>query len=71
MPLWTRDEAVHATQGTSSQEWSASGISIDTRTLEPGDLFVALSDQRDGYDFVKCLCTGGSGGFGQPCARRA
>ena len=53
MPLWTRDEAVHATQGTSSQEWSASGISIDTRTLEPGDLFVALSDQRDGHDFVK------------------
>jgi len=28
------------------------GISIDTRTIEPGDLFVALRDQRDGHDFV-------------------
>ncbi len=29
-----------------------SGISIDTRTLKPGDLFVALKDVRDGHDFV-------------------
>lgn len=28
------------------------GISIDTRTIEAGDLFVALKDQRDGHDFV-------------------
>ena len=28
------------------------GVSIDTRTLQPGDLFVALTDQRDGHDFV-------------------
>ena len=28
------------------------GISIDTRTIERGDLFVALKDQRDGHDFV-------------------
>jgi UDP-N-acetylmuramoyl-tripeptide--D-alanyl-D-alanine ligase len=28
------------------------GISIDTRTLEPGELFVALQDLRDGHDFV-------------------
>ncbi|MYK30486.1 MAG: UDP-N-acetylmuramoyl-tripeptide--D-alanyl-D-alanine ligase, partial [Boseongicola sp. SB0670_bin_30] len=32
--------------------WEASGVSIDTRTLEPGDLFVALHDRRDGHDFV-------------------
>jgi UDP-N-acetylmuramoyl-tripeptide--D-alanyl-D-alanine ligase len=31
-----------------------SGLSIDTRTLKPGDLFVALQgDNRDGHDFVK------------------
>lgn len=29
-----------------------SGISIDTRTLRPGDLFVALQGQRDGHEFV-------------------
>lgn len=28
------------------------GVSIDTRTLQAGDLFVALKDQRDGHEFV-------------------
>ncbi|NNL74629.1 MAG: UDP-N-acetylmuramoyl-tripeptide--D-alanyl-D-alanine ligase, partial [Silicimonas sp.] len=28
------------------------GVSIDTRTLMAGDLFVALKDVRDGHDFV-------------------
>ncbi len=37
---------------SSGPAWEASGISIDTRTLEPGDLFVALRDTRDGHDFV-------------------
>ena len=32
---------------------SVSGLSIDTRTLERGDLFVALRDVRDGHDFVE------------------
>ena len=27
-------------------------MSIDTRTLQPGDLFVALKDVRDGHEFV-------------------
>ncbi|MFO1105578.1 MAG: UDP-N-acetylmuramoyl-tripeptide--D-alanyl-D-alanine ligase [Amaricoccus sp.] len=50
--LWTRDEAVAATGGTCPQDWQASGVSIDTRSLLPGDLFVALRDVRDGHDFV-------------------
>ena len=33
-------------------EWQASGVSIDTRTIQPGDLFVALKDIRDGHEFV-------------------
>jgi UDP-N-acetylmuramoyl-tripeptide--D-alanyl-D-alanine ligase len=32
--------------------WDISGISIDTRSLQPGDLFVALQGERDGHDFV-------------------
>lgn len=28
------------------------GLSIDTRTLRAGELFVALTDQRDGHEFV-------------------
>jgi UDP-N-acetylmuramoyl-tripeptide--D-alanyl-D-alanine ligase len=31
---------------------SASGISIDSRTLVPGDAFFAIADRRDGHDFV-------------------
>ena len=33
-------------------DWEAGGVSIDTRSLAPGDLFVALKDVRDGHDFV-------------------
>lgn len=50
--LWTSAEAEKATGGRSSAPWEASGVSIDTRTLQEGDLFVALKDQRDGHDFV-------------------
>ncbi|MCF6271912.1 MAG: UDP-N-acetylmuramoyl-tripeptide--D-alanyl-D-alanine ligase [Rhodobacteraceae bacterium] len=50
--LWTRDEAVAATGGTCAVDWAASGVSIDTRTLQRGDIFVALSASRDGHDFV-------------------
>jgi UDP-N-acetylmuramoyl-tripeptide--D-alanyl-D-alanine ligase len=27
-------------------------VSIDTRTLQPGDLFVAIEGERDGHEFV-------------------
>jgi len=52
MTLWTAADAATATQGRSTADWQASGVSIDTRTLQPGDLFVALKDVRDGHDFV-------------------
>lgn len=50
--LWTSDEAVAATGGRTTAAWAAGGVSIDTRSLQPGDLFVALKDVRDGHDFV-------------------
>lgn len=52
MTLWTSEAAEEATGGTATGVWQAHGVSIDTRTLVPGDLFVALKDQRDGHDFV-------------------
>jgi UDP-N-acetylmuramoyl-tripeptide--D-alanyl-D-alanine ligase len=50
--LWTAAEAAAATGGRTNCDWVARGVSIDTRTLQPGDLFVALKDVRDGHDFV-------------------
>ena len=61
--LWTAYEAAAATGGAlcvrgemgdnwTAEEWAAHGISIDTRTLKPGDMFVALRDARDGHDFL-------------------
>jgi UDP-N-acetylmuramoyl-tripeptide--D-alanyl-D-alanine ligase len=62
--LWTAYEAAAATGGALcarggesgrwiAEEWAASGVSIDTRSLVAGDIFVALKDARDGHDFVR------------------
>ena len=54
MTLWTHMEAEAATLGTASAAFDVNGISIDTRTLKEGDLFVALvGDNRDGHEFVR------------------
>jgi UDP-N-acetylmuramoyl-tripeptide--D-alanyl-D-alanine ligase len=52
--LWTSADAEAATLGTATRAFSAGGLSIDTRTLNAGDLFVALKgDNRDGHEFVR------------------
>lgn len=52
MSLWTGAEAAAATGGRAGA-FVANGVSIDTRTLAAGDLFVALKgDARDGHEFV-------------------
>jgi UDP-N-acetylmuramoyl-tripeptide--D-alanyl-D-alanine ligase len=54
MSLWTHREAEAATLGNASAPFAVNGLSIDTRTLRAGDLFVALQgDNRDGHDFVR------------------
>jgi UDP-N-acetylmuramoyl-tripeptide--D-alanyl-D-alanine ligase len=53
MSLWTSAEAESATLGNASARFIVNGLSIDTRTLREGDLFVALKgDNRDGHDYV-------------------
>lgn len=60
--LWLAEEAAVATGGRliGSDSWIAGGVSIDTRTLQPGDLFVALKDVRDGHDFVEAAFAKGA-----------
>ena len=51
-PIWTSADAAAATGGEVQSDWAATGVSIDTRTLAAGDLFVALKAARDGHEFV-------------------
>lgn len=51
--LWTRDSVTAATSGSGDVDWSATGVSIDSRTIEKGDLFIALKGPHvDGHDHV-------------------
>ena len=52
MSLWKSQDAAQATGGKNTLSWSATGVSIDTRTIQPGDLFVALKADRDGHEFL-------------------
>lgn len=62
MSLWTAKEAAEATKGeVRGGDWCVDGVSIDTRTLQPGDLFVALTAARDGHDFVSQALNAGAG----------
>ena len=61
MTLWTSDDAVAATGGRATRDFAVGGVSIDTRTIRPGDLFVALQAARDGHDFVAQALEKGAG----------
>ena len=61
-PLWTAHALRAATAGAMPVPFDAEGVSIDTRTLQPGDLFVALVGERDGHAHVaKALARGAAG----------
>ncbi len=53
-PLWTMPDLLAASGARADgvTVGGVDGVSIDTRTIAAGDLFVALEDQRDGHDFV-------------------
>ncbi|MEN6542267.1 UDP-N-acetylmuramoylalanyl-D-glutamyl-2,6-diaminopimelate--D-alanyl-D-alanine ligase [Parvibaculum sp.] len=53
-PLWTRAEVLAATDGKAEgADWIANGVSIDSRSLEKGDLFVAIKGENsDGHAYV-------------------
>ena len=56
--LWVAQDAAQATKGQlvggiSAWDWTATGVSIDSRTTRAGDVFVALrGPHQDGHDYV-------------------
>lgn len=61
--LWTAAEIASACNARSAATWTATGISIDSRTVATGDLFIALKGPNfDGHGFVaKALESGAVG----------
>lgn len=52
--LWSADEVREVLSAEISGIWNATGVSIDSRTIEKGDLFIAIvGDNFDGHKFVK------------------
>jgi UDP-N-acetylmuramoyl-tripeptide--D-alanyl-D-alanine ligase len=61
--LWTAADLRAATHGHAHGPIPATGVSIDTRTLQPGDLFVALfGENGDGHDHVAAALAKGAAG---------
>jgi UDP-N-acetylmuramoyl-tripeptide--D-alanyl-D-alanine ligase len=64
--VWTVQDLVDAVGGrllSGDPEAALAGISIDTRTLKPGDLYIAIRGERlDGHDFVEAAFAEGAAG---------
>ena len=61
--LWTAEAVAEATGGTVIAPFEATGVSIDSRSIEPGDLFVPIVDARDGHDFITAALDAGAAGI--------
>jgi UDP-N-acetylmuramoyl-tripeptide--D-alanyl-D-alanine ligase len=60
--LWTWDAlvAAAAAQPDGMPTAAITGFSIDTRSIQSGEIFVALTDTRDGHDFVTAAFKAGA-----------
>jgi UDP-N-acetylmuramoyl-tripeptide--D-alanyl-D-alanine ligase len=62
-PLWTGADIASATGGVLfGDAFDVAGLAIDSRTLTPGDLFIALSGARDGAAFATAAFAAGAAG---------
>lgn len=61
--VWTAEKVLCAVRGQSlhTQDWTASGVSIDSRTVQTGDLFVAIKGPSlDGHNYVRAAFDAGA-----------
>jgi UDP-N-acetylmuramoyl-tripeptide--D-alanyl-D-alanine ligase len=61
--LWNAAEIANATAGIVSGNWAVDSISIDSRSISPGALFIALKGPNfDGHDYVTAAFKAGAAG---------
>jgi len=61
--LWTSDEIAAATGGIASAPFEVTGVTFDSREVQPGDLFVAMPGTvHDGHKFVEGAFASGAAG---------
>ena len=61
--LWTSEEIAAATGGTASASFEVTGVTFDSREVQPGDLFVAMPGTvYDGHKFVDAAFAAGAAG---------
>ena len=59
--LWTAKDAETATGGKTTGDWTVTGISIDSRKVSKGDLFIALKGPNfDGHKFAQAALDAGA-----------
>ncbi len=61
--LWTAADVLNATGGTASGgvNWKVTGVSMDSRTVQDGDLFFAITGPNfDGHDYVSAALDAGA-----------
>lgn len=61
--LWDSDTLARAMRGRASADFTVSGVEIDSRDVQPGDLFFALKGEAmDGHRFVEMAFAKGAAG---------
>lgn len=61
LALWTAREIADATGGTASGDFQVSGVEMDSRDVQSGDLFIALKGEAmDGHRFLDSAFSNGA-----------
>lgn len=63
MSLWTASEIAAATGGKAAADFAVTGVTFDSREVQPGDLFIAMrGEETDGHRFIdRALAAGAAG----------